>query len=75
MSMPIIESHSIYIELAPSKITKFVTILPNFIRKSGVHSLNLKIEIKSDLVTTYGLNENMYSEISPVQITMEELFA
>ena len=33
--------------------------------KGGVHE---------SLVTTYGLNENMYSEISPVPITMEEVF-
>ncbi|MBR4389443.1 MAG: hypothetical protein IKT00_09735, partial [Prevotella sp.] len=30
--------------------------------------------IQVSLVTTYGLNENMYSEISPIPITMEELF-
>ena len=30
--------------------------------------------VQVSLVTTYGLNENMYSEISPVPITMEELF-
>ena len=29
--------------------------------------------IQVSLVTTYGLHENMYSEISPVPITMEEL--
>ena len=30
--------------------------------------------IQVSLVTTYGLHENMYSEISPIPITMEELF-
>ena len=30
--------------------------------------------VQVSLVTTYGLNENMYSEISPIPITMEELF-
>ena len=30
--------------------------------------------IQVSLVTTYGLHENMYSEISPVPITIEELF-
>ncbi len=30
--------------------------------------------VQVSLVTTYGLHENMYSEISPVPITMKELF-
>jgi len=30
--------------------------------------------VQVSLVTTYGLNENMYSEISPIPITMDELF-
>lgn len=32
------------------------------------------ISIQVSLVTTYGLHENMYSEISPMPITMEELY-
>ena len=30
--------------------------------------------VQVSIVTTYGLHENMYSEISPVPITMDELF-
>lgn len=30
--------------------------------------------IQVSVVTTYSLSENMYSEISPIPITMEELF-
>ncbi|MBQ7211947.1 MAG: hypothetical protein IJS19_04690, partial [Muribaculaceae bacterium] len=30
--------------------------------------------VQASIVTTYGLNENVYSEISPVPITMDELF-
>ena len=30
--------------------------------------------IQASIVTTYGLQENMYSEISPIPITMEDLF-
>ena len=31
--------------------------------------------VQASIVTTYGLQENMYSEISPIVITMEDLFA
>ncbi len=31
--------------------------------------------VQASIVTTYGLQENMYSEVSPVAITMDELFA
>ena len=30
--------------------------------------------MQASIVTTYGLHENMYSEISPIPITLEELF-
>lgn len=30
--------------------------------------------VQSSIVTTYGLKKNMYSEISPIPITMEDLF-
>lgn len=30
--------------------------------------------VQASIVTTYGLHENMYSEISPVAITMDDLF-
>ncbi len=30
--------------------------------------------VQASIVTTYGLSENMYSEVSPVPITMDELF-
>ncbi len=31
--------------------------------------------VQASIITTYGLQDNMYSEISPVTITMDELFA
>ena len=33
-----------------------------------------KSGVQVSIVTTYGLHENMYSEISPIPITMDELF-
>jgi len=30
--------------------------------------------VQATIVTTYALKDNMYSEISPVAVTMEELF-
>ena len=35
---------------------------------------NHKGGVQACIVTTYGLHENMYSEISPVAVTMTNLF-
>ena len=51
-------------------------ILWNIIRRmeSFQKETGHKGGVQVSIVTTYGLHENMYSEISPVPITMDELF-
>ncbi len=48
----------------------------NIVRRMEVFQKETKHKggVQASIVTTYGLQDNMYSEISPVAITMEELF-
>lgn len=49
----------------------------NIVRRMETFQKETKYKggVQACIVTTYGLQENMYSDISPVAITMEELFA
>ena len=56
--------------LPETEYRKIVKRMETFQRETG-HKGGVQVTI----VTTYSLVENMYSEISPISITMEELFA
>ena len=55
--------------LTEAEYRKIVRRMDTFGRESGHHG-----GIQATIVTPYSLRENMYSEISPVPITMEHLF-
>lgn len=48
----------------------------NIVRRMEVYQRETKHKggVQASIVTTYGLRDNMYSEISPISITMDDLF-